>query len=112
MSRNVKALPSKAYSRAIRRPPCAQPLLAEPQRYVIEEFARVGLTFERVGETLLEVMQNQESTERVAAAKLFIDATIGRAPTTARNLHVHAKADKFFDEKTFSQAPQPRIEED
>jgi hypothetical protein len=84
--------------------------LADPQQFVLEAFAQAGLTIDVVGKTLLDVMQDAESDHRVEAARLFIDTTVGRAPTTAKNMHLHAKAsDKFFNPEIFATTPKPKV---
>lgn len=97
---------------SLEQKPNARPIdvlkIAEPQRFLLDAFEAVGLTPEIVGETLLDVMQNKKSMQRVEAARLFIESTIGRAPSSSQNqhLHLHGKTqDKFFDENEFSKIP-------
>lgn len=82
--------------------------LSEPQRYIIEEFQKCGLTMASVAATLLEVMSNSEApAAQVSAADLMIRATIGFAPTKSASLNIHKtdKQDKFFSEETFEKLP-------
>ena len=86
--------------------------LENPQAYLLEAFAENGLTLSKVANTLLQVMDNQEDgPSRVAAAKLFLETTVGRAPssTNSKNLNVTIRRDKFFDEDVFSKTPAPEV---
>lgn len=96
-------------------PPAVALKLESPQAYVLQEFENAGLSLGVVATTLLEVMQSSEEgagANKVAAARLFFDVTVGRAASTtnSRNLHLHAKSDKFFDEDKFGKTPPPKVE--
>lgn len=83
--------------------------LADPQRFVLEAFEAEGLTLAVIAQTLLEEMKNKKSQHRIDAARLALDATVGRAPASGvqKHMHLHGKTDRFFDETRFANAPAP-----
>ena len=104
MPRNLKLLRNT--------PPSVALKLAEPQLIILDLWAESGLTLSKVADTILSVMENEEDqASRVAAARLFLETTVGKAPATtnSRSVHVNLKSDKFFDEALFSRTPPPDV---
>ena len=82
--------------------------LASPQKYVLEEFAKVGLTPAEAGRVLLDVMKAPNKNEsRIDAVSAYFAVTVGQAPSNSRNVNanVTVKGDKFFDETVFANPP-------